>query len=194
MKLNHITGLATALLAASVSAKADMPKAVCPPSPAQVSVSWEIVSVPKADWNRLSAKPDKPGAITPAEAIRQGHYATISGTDLTTTDGVEAAVSTKMQVPFGPPEKRGFVSIGTETRVKPRINPDGSITLDFRLRDTELAGPPASPNDPPPTSSASLQSIRAFRSGESAIVGGLSVSNDKNIQVVLLTPTIKAAK
>ncbi len=63
----------------------------------------------------------------------------------------------KTQVPFGPPEKRGFVSIGTETKVKPHINGDGSVTLQFSLNDTELAGPAATPDDPPPTKIGSYQ-------------------------------------
>ena len=194
MKRNSTTSIVAALIITCLPAGADMPKPVCPPSPVQVSVSWEIINVPTADWKRLSAKSGKPDAMPPAEAIRQGHYTTLSRSTVTTTDGVEAIMSQMAQVPFGPPEKHGFVSVGTETRVKPRVNADGSITLDFSLRDTEMAGPQASPSDPPPTSSASLQSIRTFRSGESAILGGLAVASSKNIQVVLLTPTIKAAK
>ncbi len=48
-----------ALLAASLPAVADVPKPVCAPSPAQISVHWEIVNVPEADWNRLTAESGK---------------------------------------------------------------------------------------------------------------------------------------
>lgn len=161
---------------------------ICKPSPTQVSVQWEIVNVPQADWDKIAAQGNR------VAAIRQGHYPTLSSPTVTTTDGVEANMSEQTQVPFGPPEKRGFVTIGSQTKVKPSVNKDGSIRLQFSLHDTELAGPAAAPNDPPPTASASLSLTRTVVSNVTYIMGSLSVSGGKTLQVILLTATIKTTK
>ena len=186
MKHSRNTIFFAALLAAfwptaGAQAGGDMAKPVCPPSPRQVSAQWEMVDVPQADWDKITAQGNR------VAAIRQGRYPTVISPTVTTTDGVEASMSEQTQVPFGPPEKRGFVTIGTQTKVKPSINKDGTIMLQFSLRDTALAGQAASPNDPPPTKSVSLSSVRTMVSNVTYILGGLSVSDHKTLQVILLT-------
>jgi len=150
-------------------------------APRKITVHWEIVNVPQADWGRMTLETDKGDTKQQILAIQKGHYPTVSSSIVTTTDGVEATVSMQTQVPFGLPAKRGFVTIGTETKVKPRLNEDGSITLQFSLSDTELAGSPARPNDPPPTKATRMNSIHTFRPNETMMLGGLVTSDGKTL-------------
>lgn len=155
--------------------------------PRRIQVQWQMIDVPESDWKKLEGIGDKDKLLA---ALAPGNYKTISGPTVTTTDGVQATVKVETKVPYGP--KQDFLTVGQSTTVTPRVNTDGTITVQVTATDLEVAGPPAEANGAPPTTTQSISTIRTAKSGETIILSGLSQKTPTGdiLRLILVTPKI----
>ncbi|MDQ2800366.1 MAG: type II and III secretion system protein, partial [Armatimonadota bacterium] len=155
--------------------------------PRIIQVQWQMVDVPISEWKKLEGVGDTPKLLA---ALMQGNYKTITSPTITTSDGVQATINLETKVPYGP--KQDFITVGQATTVTPRVNTDGTITVQFAAQDTEIAGPPHEADGPPPTTSQSFSTTRTAKSGETIILSGLAqkAPRGETERLILLTPKI----
>lgn len=103
------------------------------------------------------------------------------GPTVTTSDGVKGALNTQTKYPYTVTDAAGkkqpaFQTLDNGVSALPRINADGTITVQLSVTETKETGPPVMPDGPLTLTTNSFSTLRTFVSGQTDNIGGIRTS------------------
>lgn len=176
-------------------------RALCPPAPVQVKIEITEVRLPAGvPATFTQVKDPATGAPNDLLALQQAAAKTkvtltlTPGPTLTTTDGVTGTLNNRTMLPYTGTDAAGkkqkfFQSLDNGLSARPHINADGTITVDLSVTDSQVSGPPTTPDGPSPTTTQSFSTFRTFANGQTKNISTLDITA-RSMRVVFATVTL----
>jgi general secretion pathway protein D len=131
-------------------------------------------------------------AVRALETINKGRSLTIP--KVLVNNNQQATLDSVLQTPFASTNASttvattsfgGTLDAGTQISVTPQITEGDQLLLEYSISLSAFAGPPSSPNLPPPRQENKLQSTVSVPDGYTVVVGGLEIQGEsKSVSAV----------